>query len=741
MRVIKLLPLFWLVTACAVLPCSAQSGAEPILHNWITQDQVILWRSETDSEPITAVFDPRTGEWSVALPRDSQAWRPVIERVVQSYLPETNLKDVGEARLWSFALAKLRNEYGAVRWAQLLRPTTEIYLLPVDERSVKVAILYEVNGKPGRQVIEFAQRDGRWVKGADLPLEATLGLTTKSEGLRKVLDISEAEQLPTARQWPEIWDRWVRTSLANNRSVRPITYQDMNGRTRLLWQERLSPRAELPATFRQLPPAPQKITEPVIEENAVVPVQDSGGLFNSIPDHILVAIILASLALAVFLYFFRNTVFSALKSLREKLTARERPTDQLSNKQAESSLPHAPPIPSDTLDLLHRLALERCQKSLEGDAAARDILITALHWVHQEYLTLANSNQLLQAAKDSREGVVKDFLREDLGEEKARPEELKRWIKLGRLAEGALSQVNGLKIPDEVQKALPPEPTLRLQTGEEWVQHWPALLSAFAQCLRERKEEYEGVSRSLKEQIEKHDKAVADKERALEITWKGRVTDLEKNNKKLEGDLQKMSSELERERSQVDSLQAQIRELHRATSTADEEKKATQNDLATLRRKVVEIQEVKLLSRDLRGWLQGYYDGQIEDGSEIRPVALLASLINFSLCQMCFSIIENEPSLTKVMAHNIFRLTERFEQRYGKDSDFVNARGYLSRIVPGVENTLEVLQKGDLGGDTLDDPLFRGFLSRLNTDTGKNLSPFFIDIDKHKKTLVHVSTS
>jgi hypothetical protein len=308
--------------------------------------------------------------------------------------------------------------------------------------------------------------------------------------------------------------------------------------------------------------------------------------------------------------------------------------------------------------------------------------------------------------------------------------------------------IGELDIPEDVKNLVIDRTRAQPQSNEDWLIYWPSLLIAYEKLLNERTKECNDLNGRMAEQKAQHEKAILEKEQGLTAQWTEDLDNLKKEKGRLEEECRLKSSELESSKLEADKLRSRISELQGELSTTGKVRESEQSILTELRQRTekiermqVEILEVQNLSRYLRRWLQGYFDGRRRTNSEIRPVALLTSLINFSLCQMCFSIIEDRQSLLKAVANNIFRFTQKFEQSSGNDSDLAAARKSLIRLVPEVEAALKELKQTELGGTTHDDLLFQGFLGQLSTDTGKNLGPFFIDMDNQKNTLIRVNAS
>lgn len=759
MRMAKLIVLFWLAILGVALLCYAQAEAEPILYHWVTQNEVILWQSSADDQPVKAMFNPQTKEWRVAPSEAATHWRPILEKFVRLCYPKMATQTLLEDRMWSFALTKLRNEYDNVIWAEQRRPFVEIYLIQKGEGEVEMTFIHELNGQVNKETIKFTQQSGgKWVKKGDINLETLLGLTITSKGLHEVLDIPSEEQLPTGSRWLDVWDRWVRNFLTN-KPVRPTMYQDMNGQLKWLWRERLNSVDELRTAFRTLPPAPDDIEEPDIVSEV------SGGQNPSSPSgfpwlftlSIIVNLILA--AIIWFLFRFRTGLPMPRPSLPRVVAT---PWRNIATFWGRASQGQAAFSFVVTIETLHKRAKDRYLEKFKGDLSLRPMVLTSLDWARDVYLDLAASDQSQQEMDTYKKNIVVEFLQHDLEVETESTQQVKGWIKLGQMVENAVSKINKQEIPEGALSLVESsvkgwkKNDLRNYTNqlfslkieddslpsklEGLLEIWPNVLAAFAICLNKVMEERNSLETSLKDQGEKHAKAINDKECDLKKRWEIDKGKLDNINQELEEKYKQASSNLKSAESENQKLQSQVAKLLHQSAELKSAREVERSNYKEFDKKIGDILEVQQLSRDLRQWLQGYfYDAN--DKGEIRPVALLASLINYSLCQMCFSIIEEQPALRKVMASNIFRLTQQFDQRFNKVSDFKATLDYLGRLAPQVENVLASLEKTDRGGYTIDNQLFLGFLNRLKTDTGKDLSPFFIDMDKENKKLTFVNAS
>jgi hypothetical protein len=358
--------------------------------------------------------------------------------------------------------------------------------------------------------------------------------------------------------------------------------------------------------------------------------------------------------------------------------------------------------------------------------------------VRQEYVSAASSQQLLHDAATYRNKIIEDYREKELDLAESDPHRIKRWIELGRNAEKIKTELGDLSLPAEVKARLG---TQKAPHDDEWLAQWPYVLRAFEVCLSETVSKRDELDQKLKAQEELSRQAVTKKEEETNSKWRNRVSELENENERCRKQHDQDALTLQAANLKIEEIQKESTTLRADLTAARSDNHTAQVTQSALKKKIDDLNDLKWLSRDLRRWLQGYYSGQMNDARDRRGVAVLAALINFSLSQICFSIIDDQPNLKRVLAHNILLLTHMFEQHHGEVSDFAQTLTCLNKIAPDVDKEVTKLDEKELGGDTLDVALYRGFLYWLKTDTGKNISPFFIDLDKKKNTLVFVTTT
>lgn len=740
MKAFKSIILAGLLFAVLAMPCRAQSGSDKIRYHWITQNEVILWKSLTDNKPVTATLDPDMLHWSIPEVSDtSPTWQATLNGIIRQYLPKIDTKKLTYEQSWAFVLTKLRNEYGAVSWAQPREPSAELYLVPKGQDSVEVVINSRVGGEAtGRTTALFTKTGNKWSTKDKLSLESWLGINTQSAELRKILGLAERDKVPDGpNTWAETWDKWITNRLASNSPVSSVMYEDAKGKPQWLWRERLETGQSAPAGSRQMPPAPLAIAEPEWAH------QTDDSSKRDVPaqtDWLKWALIaLAVLFVLALLYYFgfRKTLASAGGFANKIALPFGKGTANASDTANQPVL-----VTAETLERLHTLVKQRLSPPIQNASPNSEGFTKMLEWIHNEYLTEAKSKGMLQEAQTQWNGRLGKFLQETTGVEKVEGNQLKKWVELGRSAETVVRYAsNGLTIPPEVRDQMDVKFATDQPSQEELLTHWPKMVSAYSQCLLNRTKEYNTLLKRFQDCTTKQAGDIKAKEEEVKKQWQERVTtlttekeDLDKQRKKAEKELQASTQRISELEGTISTLQGQLKKANEATEAA-------KKGLAPLEKKLGDIGEVQVLSSFLRKWLQGYFAAQMKDDSELRPVAVVASLLNFSLNQMCFSVVKEQDQLRRVMAHNVFRLTQMFEQQSGGAANLNAVHKHINRIAPEVGETLNEIDKIKLKGDAFDAALFRSFLNRLNVDTGKNLSPFFIEMDAGDNKLVRVSVS
>jgi hypothetical protein len=716
--------------------CRAETEASKVTYYWVAKNEVLLWRGGDDDQPISATLDEQTQQWKIEPKEKTELWRPFLKQIVLSYVTNGDLERISDEELWAFTLVKLHNEYDHIRWARPHRTSVEVYLLLQDASHATVAFLYGNAENPMRATAHFTQSlNGLWSKASaeNLDLKELLKVPDDPNELSSVFGLNIPEAKSKTVQWANVWDSWIK-DFVNGPPVRHFGYRDSQGQLRFTWQERLTGGVDLPARYHVMTTSPLKIAEPKLATIGA-PVEPSAPwwLILLVPALLLLGLALFALRIKYIVAAFIDVG----RTLRRKLTGAKTLSPDIQRGTDTSSAPVA--ISEDTLNAIHNRALERWQ-SISVDPAAHEVLKASLELARQEYLASAASQDLLSDLNSYRTAIIDEYRFEAL---KVPPDvddsKIKRWIKLGQAAEEASAQFSDLKLPHEVKVEMGGQHVVQGWSECDLAAEWPRLVNAFKDCLGQATEQRDEFKRHLEESESNKAKAIAEKEREAQAKWQTRVSELEAMNKTHVKQRAEDLLALEHEKGKVEGLRLEGSKLRTELGVVRSEKSTAQVTGYALQKKIEELNHLKWLSRALRIWLQGYSEGRINDDRKSREVAVLSALINFSICQMCFSIIDDLPELRQGIAHNIKVFTQMFDQRYGQGSDFEQARDLLLKIAPQFEFAKP--DEKQMGGDTLDDPLFRGLLYWLKTDTGKNLSPFFIDMDSKRSTLAFVTTS
>lgn len=731
--------LFYLATTGYVLHNSIEAYAGSPSYRWITQDEVILWRSLDDDRPVTATLDRQTGKWAITPNDAADAWQTILEQVAQNYSKDLDLKRITNEQLWSFVLTKLRNQFSTgVPWAQPRRPSVQVYLLP-SPNELRVAFISESNGAPKRTLVTFTlDQNGVWTKSANIDLSQLLGVKDDPNELSSVFRLPYVEpSANVSQQWKTVWNRWIRDFLRDS-PVSHFMYRDNQRQLRWLWRERLQPGTELPAAYPRLPSSPAQIAESTLPTlaPATQPPTSQYPFLNLILIIVIVSAFLAA-------YFFGRLWLTLISRVLRTLAGVRQPLGRvlaslfrrlagfLDGSGARHQL-----INEEVLNAVHELAVASCQKRLGSDDAMSHLLVAAFELARQQYIAAAASKELLGSERSLRASIIDEYRNNELGIAVEDTLRIKRWIELGRAAEPGIAQVSTLLIPPDVEKQLTDKRPITEWQETDWLTEWPRLIAAFASSLAAGKKECVELQAQMAQQLAANVNAIAEQDLKLTALWQAEVARLQEETRTMQQAHKTAKDEL---RSTHQKELANVLENSRNQFRA--ELNSAQAATTYLQNKMNELEYVKRLSRGLRQWMQGYYEKRANDSAETRGVAIIAALLNFSLGQLCFSILDEAPALTKVVANNIFRFTTMFDQNNGRKSEFTQSLQLLNRIAPNVEHAISELQDADLGGNTLDNPLFKALLYWLKIDTGRNLSPFFIDVDTTKKTLVLVNVS
>ena len=751
--------------ACAAAPAAAQTPGRnaTVYYHWVTSEQVILWNSLKDDRPVIATYNSNSKEWGLAPVKAEQAhdvWRQLLRDIVLRSEPQADLEKVDDGLMWKYVLSRLRNDHGTAQsgWAQPNLPSMEIYLRP--EKNVKgewlaadLVVIKNAAGQSVRGIVPFTfqpdPKGGQWVKGQKVDETQLFGRPPTVELFRAIFGfgaddappVLQASSLPAPNapaEWKSLYDESLKRFLANGHAVRHVMYQGAGDGKPLhwFWCEVLPPGAELPVVGRRPSDTPRDTSVPEL------PLREASLTGSALSLWQQVAIGAGGgLLLAIGLFWIIFARGNLAQRYRRWLTWRR-------NRAADDGAaqpPRAPALTADTLWKLHKLALERCKKEFEGHPpVSAEVLLAGLDYAHDLYKEVAASQHLLAQEDERNEAAVAEYRRQSLKVEDSDAAKVPRWVEIGRAAEAAASRVNGLHIPPKVAARVngdsAPGKSGQAPMPEYLLAHWAELLLAFGNQLSEEvaanntlDENYKALEALLEEQNNNREQIIEEKKEEIEAKWKGDYEGAVRMYEELNTTYALTSDELRTAKDKIEELTQEVARLE-ADLTADREATSSaRNELEGLRRRTEAIGQVRKLSSDLRQWMEGYFQERMDKDGEVRPVALVSALINFTLCQMCLSIADDQEPLSRALAFNIVQFTQKFDRKPGKQSEFPRVPGYLKSIVGGEGEPHRKPEESETSKDAIDEYLFRGFLLALRSDTEKDWSPFYIDYDRDNK--------
>ncbi len=701
MRTIKLS----LVLLLTFLTLPIQSMAQPeetgVLFHWATQNKVYLWTSPDDTTPTIATLT--SNEWDPVASDELQAWQPIMRKVFKGYHPTVDADKFSDQQLWVFMLTKLRNEYTSVKWSKSRMPSAEVYVRKTDDKTVNVTFFWKEKQATKSESFVFNLVGQTWRKAGSIPLFEIFNLPETSKELLPVFDIPPDGSVPTRDQWPTIWDNWIKNFINSEEAVRPVMYRDQVNSLQWLWRERIEPDAKMPTAPRQMPPRPDTLPDPFqISTTTGGAVESSTLNWRAI---LISVTILAVIALALWL------LKDQIKAWLHRFTG----CPGVTNNQTRQAL-----VSREGLEALNKLARERCLREPSmSNEHLKALVINSLDWVHQAYLAEMNSNEFLSASDELKAAILNDYKRE-IGVDQVDERLLKRHMSLGQISEEAVSQINQVQGLLYVRRVLKNQLNKEFLTDEEWLKHWPAVVNELDSLLISSQQDYAALSTQHEQKNGQHEKELQRREKEIKAG-------VESELKALRGNLQTQTDGFAAVSSKFIDAEKKIVDLRAQLTTESEEKELAVSAKKHFEDKAKEIQRVQNLSQDLRRLVHGYFSDQQTKDGELRSVGLVATLINFSLYQMCLSIMEDEADLKRAMAQNLFRSAQLFSQSSGYEA----VHASLKHFDPRIESALDELR--NLGNHAIDDRLFQAFLSKLKKDTGVNLGPFFIDLDEQKR--------
>jgi hypothetical protein len=684
---------------------NSQAQINPsIEYHWVTQNRVFLWKGRDDLTPTIATLGAGD-KWDLPSADVLTAWRPIFSEVIQKYYPKEVSGSLTDDQVWSFALTQLRNEYTDVKWAKPRMPFAEIYLKRDANDTVLVAFIRQQERSVPGEIFTFTLRGDTWKKGTDIDLQRDLNLVQNSEQLRAIFDFPATIAQVKPGDWPAIWDNWLKVSLNADEAIRPLMYVDKDNLPRWLWRERLGNDVDINKIVRRMPPKPAYILQATPDRSIT-----SGTSPTSFGYKLWLLLSLSAIALI--------SAWLARRPIRKFVSGlKERPRSFSENFKKDSRFQTAM-ISREGIDLLHSLAAKRCE-DYPIDAASKAVLLQSLNWIHAEYLALLDSGEFEDHSGNAEMAIIEDYWHR-LGFEQKDDREVIQIMKLGSANQKAISNISKIRELVWVKKLISANPSICLESNEDWIEHWPSVVEQLAAEGSRIQQGASDLKAKYDEVLEKHGRELNELEQRTNENWKGKVHSAEEDLRSLTATHAKTNSELS-------AADEKIRLLTQQLSEARDAHDKFRSGFTNLIGKKDRVQQLESLSSDLRRLIQGYFYEQRGKSGDMRPVGLVASLINFSLYQMCFSIMQDRSELTRAMAHNLLKLTQLFSSSPSRDAVNTNLHQLDDRI------EYFTREASSLADNTLDDALFRAILSDLKRDTGINLGPFFIDLNESQK--------
>lgn len=693
-------------------------------------DKVFLWKSAEDTKPITATFETVTHNWTITPDEEIDSWQKILEAIAYERYSDLHPDAYkNENKLLSLMLTKLHNDYPNVPWAKPREPFAEIFWQQTVDQDVKLSFLTRAVSVSGG-IKTFKRQDGRWQKEGDIDLKS-LNVSESPQSLRTIFALPPTST--TENDWAGAWHDFANTNFQGD-SVRPIVYQDQSGKWEWILLEKKD-NDTLPLRYVASSKPQQRFNEPTI---TIVNSENHAGMSWWETFKLLALLVVAALLIGVTV-----TVFFQRDELGKSLS-------RMIGGEAEgpgSKRTHSVIISTEGLNLLHDFALARLQDlpqkkeprirtmapvgetGIPLDDDARTHLRQVFTWTHEQYLKLLNSDEFRERVATVDSEILAEQARK-LGVEPEEAEKAKEWIALGRVFETTTAAVNR---SDWVKEIIRQKHPSGLESAEDWVAYWPIVMNALSDHADEQQRELLKVEQRVKK-LEKEQQSDRDKLRnELKAEWEGQLKTAAGEIAALKESYGGASADLEESRRNNSKLQAELKDIEKRLGENSRERELAQITLTEYSDVFSKIQEVQKLSRLLRQWIQSYFVTQQESTGEMRSVGLIAALVNYSLYQMCFSILEQHEPMKKAMAQNLRTFSKVFHQH----PNFSAVSDSLKRIDPKVETVFD--EPTNAAGPTIDDPLFQACLRSLKTETGFNLSPFFIDEKENMINVVNAS--
>jgi len=706
---IKALALLTLLVVVLVHRASAQPPAPVFQYYWVSPDEVWLWQLTPGLPPVKATFNPLSQQWTTDPANSAEQWRQIFELVAKGYQKDVQLDTLQPNTLQAFALAKLRNEYPRVGWAKPFPPVAQIFVLPSadPQKGPQVKIV----GNSSTELTTFYNAAKKWTKSGPISLKPLFEVNDKPEELSRLFGI-EVGQGSANEQWNTGWHNWIERMLSGG-TLEQFTYASSDQqrwilKRKLIANERLADYPNvLPPTFAAIQP-PDITPKKTGDKSAGFPTR-----------YVLIAVLLLALILPL-----------ALPQPRRRLNA------WLRNSSGSSSHGSKLKLTPNTLNDLHRRALDLCKKRHGADGVTHDLIVSALEKARLVYEEVMP--EVAKEEQDQRTEILNEY-HTQLGVSGKSDDDLKHLIGLGQKAEEVCATARQTHFPEDILKRTGKQPHQEW-SGEQWLAFYPTVISAYNSALKDAIKHKTELDARLSSQATNHQTELSNLQTTHATESAKKHGELEKKTKDQEENITSLTTNLSETQKALTDEKAEVTRLNGVIADAVTKDQATQATMAELKEKIDQIQQLRELSVNLRTWLQGYHNKLLQEKTrEIRTVSVLTSLVNFSVGQMCFGVVAEKDVLTKASANNVLKLIREFEQSGRSSSLFTSIESKINTLVPDVKTDFA----DDLfGGTTYDDQLFREFLNFVKLDTKRDLSPFYIDMDKNEEQkLVHVSTN
>lgn len=715
------------------LTCQAQT----IQYYWENQNKVYLWLTP-DSDIITADYNQSDSKWIYAPEETDETkrkvvndkWREMLKKLAGKYQPTADLAKCTDDELWQFALTYLRNEIGEAPLEKRQLPEVEIYIQKKNEKTVETAFLWRgnPNADPKYNYTFTKAANEVWKKDGTITLALQIGVNEDSEELRKIFNIDTPDLPKGADAWNAVWDKWIKKYIDDNiAATNLIAYTDKNGDSRLLLIKKLESNVQLPVKLSTPPQKPEGKL-PVVnlpsQGTGIIPIGDCDGreyLYCYFPYLDSVAKVVGTIFIIGFLlWFIRNSEKEFVIRLRGKFAK------FILNEASEKTA-----ISFDQLDTLNDLAKHRLEIGAGVNESLKPNLSALLDWANQEYKAVAGSKQISEKSDEIKENIINEYLK-NLDVEPRERGKVQNWLKLGRASEKIFEEIVTAKSLPFVKPFIDEHFGRKHPTDAEWFAQMPGLIKFLNTKLINKQKVYEKLLGESTEEKTKNIQNIKDKETEIKQQYEGEITRLKENEATANIKLSELNQNLSDANKAINAYKTENINLQASYDNTIKQNQDGKERLEKLEQKAALIKEVKIFSIYLRQWMQGYLDSSQND---MTSTALVEALVNHSLYQMCFSIMEDQPLLKKATAHNLFKCASLFNASQSHKAGIAQ----LEKIEQEAKTAFNNVSNNELGVETYDHRLFQAFLTQFKTDKRLDISPFFIDITGTRINRVNAS--